>query len=133
MNAIYQRSKIKRKYHRKPPCDNLLGLCTFEKCHCFMAIKAPKKVFPIDKYLHHREKVVWRMKALEKLKNDIENQGICTNPDCASYPDAPIVGEYSKQNKEKRKYRNMSWLAVFIIPILVLGYILAIIIMDLFY
>ena len=76
MNKIYNSLKRKRKYVRKPLCQNIDGMCTFEKCRCDYAIKVPKTKQVIDENLHHRMKVIKRRRQINAMIDDIENRNV---------------------------------------------------------
>lgn len=82
MNAIYLRNKPKdkvkkRKYVRKPLCENLGGHCTFKKCICHLSVYKNKGLDkPIDEEVLHRDKVIKRRREIELMRLDAENSFI---------------------------------------------------------
>ena len=73
MNQIYNKTRTKRKYVRRPLCANIGKICTREKCRCDMAIKVPKTKAKMDENFLHREKVIKRRREIELNKLDVEN------------------------------------------------------------
>ena len=113
-NAIYEKSRTKRKYHRLPPCGHRNQICDMEHCRLQYAIKIPKDTSKIDEYLHHREKVIKRRREvdLQRLDSEIKDELIPMTYD--------YIGEYRKRKELKAKYRRMAWIALFIFLGLVL-------------
>lgn len=126
MNNIIKKLGTKRRYIRHPLCANLSGICEFNKCRCDYSIKTPKgKLPPLDKHLHHRQKVIKHIRKidLQKLDNEIE-------------PDRVWVGGLNHRIKgyvpSKKKYYGRLLLNGFLILLAVAFlYPLVIIIYDL--
>jgi len=127
MNAIYERSRNKRKYTKKPLCGHTEGFCTGDTCRMNYAIKAPKgKLPPLDKTFKHRDKVVKIMRAKELQKLDSELYKVVDNGTLnATYNEMlpgtfSYIGEYSKQKVRQAKYERMAWRVLWILCGLVL-------------
>ena len=139
MNQIYNKNKPKRKYVRKPLCQNVNGICTFTKCRCDMAIKVPKgKLPPLDKTFKHRDKVVkiMRTKELQKLDSEMEIMvspridycGACKKEHGYDCPKDRIRGYHPEK---KKNYGNILFRGFMILLISALLYPFVIAIMDL--
>lgn len=77
-NKIYEKLRTKRKYVRKPKCENKLGMCEFKKCRC-EPLNIPKRNKKqlnekVIEELLHRQKVieVKRREFLQAIDNEIE-------------------------------------------------------------
>lgn len=109
MNAIYQKSKTKRKYVRKPLCNNLNGVCTRDTCRCNYSMKDKLINKKIDEYLHHREKVIKRRREIDLMKLDNELvEKVWT-------PESKIKG---LKPEKKPKYFFWTFIGIITIPIL---------------
>lgn len=123
MNNIYNKLRSKRRYIRKPTCLNRLGICTFEKCRCFIAIKAPKITSKGVKINHRLQtKVEDRLKEKAKQENDRENEMFfatqynsgCGVKGCSICDNTviKIIGEHSKHRFICKRYEKMIWLVL---------------------
>ncbi len=121
MNSIYNKTRPKRKYVRKPLCANLNKICTREKCRCDMAIKAPKTNQKIDDNFLHRQKVIKRRLEidLQKLDREIDNFSGVPNTLKGYVPPKPV-----KRHLLLKGFLILLFVAFF--------YPLAIIVVDLF-
>lgn len=116
MNAIFNKLKPHRKYHRKPMCENLTGICTFEKCRCFYPLMEPETKAKIDEYLHHRQKVIQRRREIELQKLDKENLWDDEDGQTCDMP----IGNYRLQKERQAKYEKWAWRALWVLCGLVL-------------
>ena len=78
MNRIFEKSRPKRKYHKKPSCANLEGVCDYKVCRCGYSNILDKRAKNsirkgIDEDLPHRQRVIKRRKEIDMMKLDLEN------------------------------------------------------------
>lgn len=76
MNSIMKANVKKRKYVRKPKCQNIADICTFRNCRCDYAFKIPKTKQKIDKNFLHRQKVIKRRREIDLNRLDAEQEFI---------------------------------------------------------
>jgi hypothetical protein len=113
-NAIFNKLKPHRKYHRKPMCENLGGICTFEKCRCFYPLMEPETKRQIDENLHHREKVIKRRREIELNKLDylivtVDGYVGLGGKDACNPSQKLYVGEFAKRRAQIKKFKRMFW------------------------
>lgn len=120
-NIIFEKCKTKRHYNRKPKCKNILGLCSYDKCRCKMALKTPKLPSKGIKVNHKLEsKVVDRLKDKAKQINDVENEVYHSHMADALIYSFTARGEHSKQRAIRKAYERRIWWVLIVVVIGVL-------------
>lgn len=123
MNQIYNKTKAKRRYVKKPDCPNRMGICEFDKCRCDMEIKVTCECDKdIKVNFNHEQKVINRIKEKAKLQNDRDN-GYLT---FEYIEQMSVKGRYGEERIQRIEYRNMIYKAIIILLAIPVLYVLSI-------